>query len=259
MAQASHFDGNSLQLTSVLQKTMSDRIQNGLEKKAGLTMHNQSIAFIVGMLVALLIGSMSAVAAAPSFQQAVSHYNAGKYGEALGEFKQFVAAYPTNAMSHYYMALCYQSMGERSEARQEFTLTSQYGDASLKSYADKALIFLNGASGGRGGSAMAVSSGSSSPAAQASSVSEVLEFYTDWCHVCKEFEPIWSSTQAKLSGVQFRRYNAEDSSNASLVQKYNVHAYPTLVFLDRGGKVLKNRTGSAWTADDFADEIKSTH
>jgi thiol-disulfide isomerase/thioredoxin len=218
-------------------------------------MHKHRFALVFS----LLIGSASAVTAAPSFQQAVSHYKAGKYSEALGEFKQFAAAYPSNAMSHYYMALCYQSMGQRGEARQEFTLTSQYGDASLKGYAEKALQFLGGASGSNGGSVVAVRSGKSASAAQASSVSEVLEFYTDWCHVCKEFEPVWSSTQRKVSGVQFRRYNAEDSSSASLVQKYGVHAYPTLVFLDRGGKVLKTEAGGYENAEDFAEVIQSIH
>src|SRR5271170_6105429 len=124
-------------------------------------MHKDRFALVRGILVSLLIGSASAVTAAPSFQQAVSDYNAGKYSQALGEFKQFAAAYPSNAMSHYYMALCYQSIGQRGEARQEFTLTNQYGDASLKGYAEKALHSLGGASGGNGSSAVAVRPGNS--------------------------------------------------------------------------------------------------
>jgi thiol-disulfide isomerase/thioredoxin len=221
-------------------------------------------------LLTLLLISVSAVSAAPSFQQAISDYNAGKYSQALGEFKQFATSYPTNAMSHYYMALCYQSMGNRGEAKQEFSLTDRYGDATLKGYAQKALGTLGGASsGGSGGSSGGAAGGGSSggrsmgdaalaarPGA-ASPVTEVLEFYTDWCHVCKEFEPVWSATQQKVSGVQFHRYNAEDSSNASMVQKYSVHAYPTLVYLDKSGNVLHNQAGAYNTSDDFASTIKA--
>jgi thiol-disulfide isomerase/thioredoxin len=218
-------------------------------------------ALVLATLASLLIGSATAANSAPSFQQAVADYNAGKYSQALGEFKQFVAAYPTNAQSHYYIALCYQSMGNRAEARQEFTLTDRYGDGSLKGYAQSALKVL-GAPGTSSARSVAsapvqpVRVGANSAPTQTASTSQVLEFYTDWCHVCKEFEPKWSAAQGKVSGVQFQRYNAEDSSNASLVQKYSVHAYPTLVYLDRSGNVLKNMAGCPRTVEDFVSSIQ---
>ena len=233
-------------------------------------MHNVKTAATVGLLLTIALCSANAVNAGTSFPQAVALYNSGKYSAALAEFKQFATAYPTNAMSHYYMALCYQSMGNRISARQEFTLTSQYGNGSLKGYADKALKFLGGSGSSSdtqaatkpaGGVVSSNGGGTSEATAalasiQTAPVSEVLEFYTDWCHVCKEFEPVWSSTQSKVSGVQFHRYNAEDASNAALVQKYNVHAYPTLVYLDRSGNVLKNSAGAPYTAADFAQTIR---
>ncbi len=172
-------------------------------------------------------------------------------------------------MSHYYMALCYQSMGNRVSARQEFTLTSQYGSGAIKGYADKALQFLSGGGSSGGSSTSAAAAVASKPsgagggtgataalAAASTPAAEVLEFYTDWCHVCKEFEPVWQSTSSKMSGVRFQRYNAEDSSNAALVQKYNVHAYPTIVYLDKSGKVLKNTAGAPNSQGDFEQAIK---
>jgi len=234
-------------------------------------MKKSSSAIVLSLLLSSVL-SNPGLAAPASFQSAVAHYNAGKYTVALNEFKQFEASYPTNAMSHYYLALCYQSLGDRSNARQEFNLTSQYGDATLKGYAQKALAFLggsgssgNGSTTGSGAMGSHVAGANFTPeqlmavahgGAKASQVSEVMEFYTDWCHVCKEFEPVWRAGQAKVSGVSFRTYNAEDQSNASLVLKYNVKAYPTLVYLDRSGNVLKNMAGSYNTADDFASSIR---
>lgn len=222
----------------------------------------RSAAFTV-LIVSLIISSSSRGIAGTSFQQAVAHYNQGHYSQALAEFRQFEASYPTNAMSHYYIALCCQSMGNRAEARQEYILTSQYGDASLKSYAQKALSVLGGNSAAAGSLVTAadvpVKTGSAQSGSPNASVSEVLEFYTDWCHVCKSFEPVWSQTQGRVSGVQFHQYNAEDAANLTLVQKYAVKAYPTLVYLDKSGKVLKNQAGCPNTVEDFAQQIKLLH
>jgi thiol-disulfide isomerase/thioredoxin len=237
-------------------------------------MNKPSSAIVLTLLLSSAL-SLSGLAAVPSFQSAVADYNAGKYTVALNEFKQFEASYPKNGMSHYYLALCYQSLGDRTNARQEYNLTNQYGDATLKGYAQKALAFLGGSGGsgsagsasttsGAGGSptftpAQLVAAGRANGSIKTAQVSEVMEFYTDWCHVCKEFAPVWSAGQQKVSGVAFHQYNAEDQSNASLVQKYSVHAYPTLVYLDRSGNVLKNMAGAYNTADDFASSIRETH
>jgi thiol-disulfide isomerase/thioredoxin len=229
---------------------------------------------VIGTLVSLLICCASAALAAPSFAQAVADYNAGKYTQALGEFKQFVKAYPTNAQSHYYMALCYQSLGNRTEAKQEFMLTSQYGDATLKGYADKALQHMGSASSGSVQSVQSASSASApAPAAGKTKTtmapaanpggstqtpcSQILEFYTDWCGVCKTFQPSWDVAQSHFRSVKFQRFNAEDKANAELVQKYEVRGYPTLVFLDGSGNILKNMSGCPRTTEDFFDAIRS--
>ncbi|HEY9760602.1 MAG TPA: thioredoxin domain-containing protein [Oculatellaceae cyanobacterium] len=234
-------------------------------------------AFLASFIAATVT---AATAASPLFDKGVAHYKAGQYKDAVGEFKQVTASYPTNALSHYYLALCYQALGNRAEARQEFTLTSQYGDASLKSYAARAMGTLtastqstptsataSGASSnadefkrmGMAAAAMASSGGQSTAVAansRASQVAQVLEFYTTWCHVCQGFEPIWTETQQKMPGIQFQQFNAEDGSNAQLVQKYNVTQYPTLVYLDKSGNVLKRLAGAYNTSNDFMTSIR---
>lgn len=260
---------------------MAQSLAKSMAKNGKKEMAKRKI--LLALLLLSLNSSIPEAISLPLFDSAVSHYKAGQYRQAVTEFKQMTASYPRNALSHYYLALCYQSLGNRAEARQEFSLTSQYGDASLKSYAQTALTNLSatgqssGASSGRTAPVNSASVGSVDPRqmglaaadmagatgggggarlAQTAQVAEVLEFYTDWCHVCKEFGPVWSETQRNMGGVQFHSYNAEDGSNSALVQKYNVHAYPTLVYLDRSGKVLKNMAGAYNTTTDFANSIR---
>ncbi len=229
-------------------------------------MQKLKFALIVSTLGLLLISFVRPSWAAPSFQQAVADYNAGKYSRAVGEFKQFAAAYPTNAQSHYYMGLCYQSMGSRTEAKQQFELTRQYGDWSLKKYADTALTAM-GSSGVQQVKSIEHSAPliAQAPAAaqnsfggrRSSKVASVLEFYTNWCGVCRGFAPSWNEAQAKVPSVHFEQYNAEDGSNAALVQKYNVSRYPTLVYLDKDGNLLRRVEGCPTTTDGFVRTIVS--
>jgi len=140
-------------------------------------LHKSRFHFVIG-LTASLITAAAALAAPVPWNQAIAHYNAGKYSQALAEFKQYAIAYPTNAQSHYYLGLCYQSMGNRTEARTEFALTTKYGTDPIKTYAQTALNSLE-----VGSSSRSVATGSSAPAWPAASSSQgvagILEFYTD--------------------------------------------------------------------------------
>jgi len=95
--------------------------------------------------------------------QAVADYNAGKYGQAATAFESLKKQYPNNALTHYYLALSRQAMGQMDKARVEYQWVSQYGDASLKGLAAQGLARL---SGGR--------------SAQPGKVRKILEFYADW-------------------------------------------------------------------------------
>jgi len=67
---------------------------------------------------------------------------------------------------------------------------------------------------------------------------KILEFYTDWCHVCKEFSPVWNTVASRVNGrADMRQLNAEDDSNAALKSKYNVSSYPHIIFTDDSGVV----------------------
>ncbi len=143
----------------------------------------------------LLLGAAGFVStqitfAAPvSFQEAVAHYSAGKYGQASTELESYKQAYPNNAMVHYYLALCKQAMGQLEGAKTEYLWVAQNGDARLKGMAQSGFDQLSKARSSAGSSSSSVSTASSDPAAAATSrppvvasakVKKIIEFYADW-------------------------------------------------------------------------------
>lgn len=122
---------------------------------------------VVNALAALLIAALPAMSApANLYAQAVADYNAGKYGQAATAFETIKAQYPNNALTHYYLALCRQALGQFAKARQEYEWVSQYGDASLKGMAAQGMSRLSGSK--------------SSGTITAGKVRKILEFYADW-------------------------------------------------------------------------------
>jgi tetratricopeptide (TPR) repeat protein len=133
--------------------------------------------------------SIPAFAAPPTFQQAAKDYQSGNYRQALSEFEELKASYPTNLQLHYYEGLCYQALGRLDQARTEYTYVANANSGSLKPMAQAALNQLSRANRGGGGNSGGAQSGpgGSNPTAIASSttsgdhkVRKVLEFYADW-------------------------------------------------------------------------------
>lgn len=68
----------------------------------------------------------------------------------------------------------------------------------------------------------------------------MVDFYTDWCGWCKKFEGQTLTdrrVQQSLARVITIRLNAEKEGR-SAASTYQVSGYPTIVFLDKRGKVL---------------------
>lgn len=85
-----------------------------------------------------------------------------------------------------------------------------------------------------------------------------VEFYTDWCPYCKMFqkETIGDDKVARMLEENFVyvRLNGEDSnnhvnyngktlSNVELANSFSVSAFPSLLFLDSGGKPITMLSG----------------
>jgi len=53
---------------------------------------------------------------------------------------------------------------------------------------------------------------------------------------------VFGATKAKLRNIDFQRINADE--NQAEKDKYGVHSYPHVIFLDGSGKVLAGATPS---------------
>lgn len=230
------------------------------------------------LFVLCLLGSLSAAVssaiagpsssspkqATPQYQGAIGLFNGGRYAQALTAFEAIARKTPTDGTAHYYIGLCCQSLHQNSRAAQEFRyVASSASDPQLRLMAQKgyeSLAKLHASSSQPSVSALTSSLASPSPLASAprvSRVKKVIEFYTTWCHVCTEFADTFESTKARYSGrIQFEQLNAEDPENSELKAKYNVKAYPTLIFLDASGTVLRRGEGAPM-GPRFANIIES--
>lgn len=201
---------------------------------------------------------------AGGFAAAQKLYNAGQYSQALASFNQYASAYPTNALTHYYMAMCQQQLGHAMQARQEYTLAAQYGDANLQAQSQRAMAALGGRAGSPSASQMAATSSANSMAAASAraaaasaasggmpgsgyqsgtKVAKVLKFYADWCGPCKQFAPVFEAAKSKYPSVRFEEINIDDPGSMGLKQQYSIKGVPTLVYLDNSGRLI-SKAGS---------------
>jgi len=211
------------------------------------------------ILAAVCLGLivLPCLSAPASYNQAVKDYSAGKYAVALSEFQAYKAAYPNNALVHYYIGLCQQSLGRIDQAKAEYQWVAGNGDAQLKSKAEAGLNQLSRvhSSGGN-----FVSSGSTHQAAGASTriggkVRRVLDFYADWCGPCRAFGPVFEEVKSRMRDISFERYNVDEETTNEIRSKCPPFStIPHVVFMDGGGKVLYDGTPPT-SAESFEREI----
>jgi uncharacterized protein len=72
----------------------------------------------------------------------------------------------------------------------------------------------------------------------------IVDFYTSWCRDCKEMDRTTFTNPdivRRLSGFEAAKVDAE--RRADLSSKYGIIGYPTIIMLDKTGKVLAQRVG----------------
>ncbi len=71
----------------------------------------------------------------------------------------------------------------------------------------------------------------------------MLEFYTDWCTWCKEYENVTFVDKDVIRESQnfiSVKIDAENNvQSSSLIDKYNIRGYPAVLFLNASGDILQ--------------------
>ena len=226
-------------------------------------------ALIVSTMAFAFLSVQSAFAA-PHFNQAVADYNAGRYSQAAAQFESVKAAYPTNGLNRYYLALCHQALGHLDQARQEYQYVATTNDARLKALAMQGMQKLGGASrttstSGYNPNPAAVAAANAAMAAMKNGqmgsstnpnimpVKKIYKFTAPWCASCQRFAPIFEAVKPKFNDITFQEIDAD--SNPDLKAQYQVSSIPRLVFFDANNKVIYNG-GTPATADGFTRLIQ---
>ncbi len=228
---------------------------------------------ILSLLACLLTTAPALAGPELQYQNPRALYDAGKYSQALLGFEAIARAKPTDATAHYFIGLCCQNLLQKNRAVKEFQyVAATSSNAQLRQMAQKALAGLasssqtvttgfsardRAAAASRWASVAALSAGPNVGRVRGSRVRKVIEFYTKWCHVCNEFAPTFEQTKKNYDGrVEFLQLDAEDATNAEMTAKYAVKRYPTLIYLDTNGFVLRRSEGAPMGAN-FANTIES--
>lgn len=206
----------------------------------------------------ILFGQFNPAMATPSFPQAQADYNSGKFSQALESFKVLSAAYPSNVLVHYYLALCHQNLGHMGQAKAEYQIVVNSRQPQLAPMAAKGLATISSA---RSGSSSSTSSPSISPETNTgvrvatAKVKKVLEFWAEWWGPCKTFAPVFGATKSKFSDIRFEELNVDDGATKELSAKYGVSGIPCVVFLDGSGNVLF-KGGPQQSIEGFSAQIQ---
>ena len=90
----------------------------------------------------------------------------------------------------------------------------------------------------------------------------MIDFYTDWCTICKIMETNVYLDKEIASNINYNfvplKINAEDNEEnvKLLTNKYNISAFPSGVFINTNGFIIKKILGYIDT-NDLLEEIKN--
>jgi thioredoxin 1 len=59
----------------------------------------------------------------------------------------------------------------------------------------------------------------------------VIDFYADWCLPCKKLAPKFQELSNQYDSITFIKINVDTEEIVSIIEKYNIKALPTFVFI----------------------------
>lgn len=237
---------------------------------------------LLAMLLSIAV-TPPTLAGDSAYDKAVADYMSGKYSQAAGELESLKAAYPTNLLVRYYLALTRQALGHFEKARAEYQWVASNGDDRLRQMAlqgikrmaaTKSLVpgtsgskapgpgdyippFASSSGSGSGSGSNSGSTANAGAQQNRSKVRTILCFTAPWCSTCQRFLPVYEATKSQFNDVNFE--SVDFDSNPDMKSKYGVARTPHIVFLDSGGKVLFSRAGAPFTVDQFKNLIQNYH
>lgn len=151
-----------------------------------------------------------------------------------------------------------------TEARAEYNWVISNGQEPLRGYAQRGLASLDklGASVRSAAPSTPVPQPKAATATAATAstgsgqIKKIIDFSTTWCGPCQAFKPHFEEAQKHFKDISFVSLDGDSPENNALKEKYNVNAYPTLIYLDGSGKVLKNEAGAPPSLEAFESQIK---
>ncbi len=229
------------------------------------------------LCVSLAFANLPAQAADANFNAAVKTYAAGKYAQALAQFQVVAQTYPSDPLTRYYMGLCYQHTNQVSQATQMYTWVEQNARSpQLKAQARAGLDSMNRYNSSRThpGSAPPPPAPDAKTAdgkpvdpkadpkadpkkaadakadPKAMKCKKVIQFTSSSSNdqrTIQLFGPHWDAAQEKFRGkVDFQMVDADSGgTGAELMKKYGVSSFPTVVYLDKDGKMLGSTPGAS--------------
>lgn len=90
----------------------------------------------------------------------------------------------------------------------------------------------------------------------------VVELGASWCKPCRFFETHVlpdPRVQAALAGVRFVRYDIDTPAGRDAARRIGTSAVPTMVGLDRAGRVRLHKRGTEATPDEFLEFLREVH
>jgi len=208
-----------------------------------------------------MVGSAVATPAlaAPTAQEAINDYNAGKYLSCLQKLQALNLK--NNATAHYYIALCAQNLNRMTEAKAEYNWVISNGAEPLRGYAQKGLANLDKLHvRPPAATELPAPTDKAEPkkaavASAAPGVKKIIYFMTTWNRQCNIFKPSFEEAQGHFKDIAFTSMDGDEASSSALKEKYNVSSFPTIVYLDAAGKVLKNEAGAPASTEAFESQI----
>lgn len=70
---------------------------------------------------------------------------------------------------------------------------------------------------------------------------KVIDFYADWCGPCQALAPTMEELEKEHPEVEFVRVDID--KEPEMAEEYGVMSIPTLVFLDKEGKIKEQLIG----------------